>query len=95
MISILKVREEECFTWSVQGGAEVDLVLQLSDKPIGFEFKAADAPRRTRSMTSAVQSLGLSKLFVIYPGDKNYALDESIAVVSIKNIRELRVMCEM
>ena len=95
VISILKVREEECFTWSVQGGAEVDLVLQLSDKPIGFEFKAADAPRRTRSMTSAVQSLGLSKLFVIYPGDKNYALDESIAVVSIKNIRELRMMCEM
>lgn len=94
VISILKAREEECFTWSVQGGAEVDLVLQLSDKPIGFEFKAADAPRRTRSMTSAVESLGLRKLFVIYPGDKDYALDESINVVSIKNIRKLRAMCD-
>jgi predicted AAA+ superfamily ATPase len=93
VISLLKTREEGCFTWSVQGGAEVDLVLNISDKPFGFEFKAADAPRRTRSMTSAIESLNLKKLFVVYPGEKNYNLDDSIAVVSIKNLRDLQKMC--
>jgi uncharacterized protein len=93
VISIVKAREEECFTWSVQGGAEVDLVLHLSEKPIGVEFKAADAPSRTRAMTAAIESLGLKKLYVIYPGDRDYSLDETIEVVSIKNLEMLRRVC--
>jgi len=93
VISIVRAREEQCFTWSVQGGAEVDLVLQTTEKPIGIEFKSADAPRRTRSMTAAIEALGLKKLFVIYPGDKDYSLDEILEVVSIKNLDKLRRVC--
>jgi len=89
VIALTGAREEECFTWSVQGGAEVDLVLQLPGGPFGFEFKSEDAPRRTKSMLSAVAELQLRKLFVIYPGTKDYDLDETIEVVSILNLAKL------
>ncbi len=92
IISMVRAREEECFTWSVQSGAEVDLVLHISGVPVGFEFKAADAPRRTRSMTSAIDSLNLKKLFVIYPGEIDYILDDKLEVVGIKNLSKLKAV---
>ncbi|MFA5266165.1 MAG: ATP-binding protein, partial [Opitutaceae bacterium] len=35
VIALTRVREEECFTWSVQSGAEVDLVLNVFGGPVG------------------------------------------------------------
>jgi len=40
-------------------------------------------------MISAVNDLNLEKLFVVYPGETDYSLDEKIAVVGIKNLRRL------
>jgi len=89
LITLLRLREEQCYTWSVQSGAEVDVVVQVSGGLVGVEFKAADAPRRTRSMTAAVETLKLRKLFVVYPGEKNYPIDENIEVVGIANLPAL------
>jgi len=86
IISLTHSRNEECFTWSVQSGPEVDLVLTKQNGLFGFEFKAADAPKRTSSMISAVEDLGLAKLFVIHPGEADYPLDEKIEVVGFKNL---------
>jgi len=81
IISLTHSRDEECFTWSVQSGPEVDLVLTKRQGLFGFECKVSDAPKRTSSMISAVKNLGLSKLFVIYPGERTYPLDERIEAV--------------
>jgi len=86
IISLTHSRDEECFTWSVQSGPEVDLVLTKQNGLFGFECKASDAPRKTTSMISAVNDLSLTKLFVIYPGEKNYPLDEKIEAVGFKNL---------
>lgn len=89
IISLTLSREEECFTWSVQSGPEVDLVLTKQKGLFGFECKVSDAPRRTSSMVSAVNDLGLAKLFVVYPGEKDYPLDEKIEAVGIKNLMHI------
>ena len=89
IINLTNSRDEACFTWSVQSGPEVDLILTMKSGLFGFECKASDAPRRTTSMISAVNDLSLAKLFVIYPGESDYALDEKIEVVGIKNLRRL------
>jgi len=91
VVALANVRDEQCFTWSVQGGAEVDLVIQTgSGHPLGIEFKAADAPRQTRSMTAAIESLELSKLIVVYPGDKDYRLGDKVEAVSIQNLGRIK-----
>ncbi len=86
LISLTNSREEECFTWSIQSGAEVDLVMTKRSGLFGFEFKAGDAPQRTSSMITAANDLKLTKLFVIYPGELNYRLDDKIEAVGFKNL---------
>ena len=86
LVALMNIREDQCFTWSVQGGAEVDLVLTLPEGLVGVEFKSEDAPRRTRSMTAAIETLGLKRLCIVYPGSQDYRIDEVIEVVGIVNL---------
>ncbi len=89
LLSVLKLPDDQCYTWSIQSGAEVDLVLTLPGGLVGVEYKAGDAPRRTRSMTAAIETLKLKKLYVIYPGEKDYPIDEVIEAVGIVNLSKL------
>ena len=89
IVSLTNAREEECFTWSIQSGAEVDLVLARRKGNFGFEFKAGDAPQRSSSMLVAVNDLKLARLFVIYPGETSYALDDKIEAVGFHNLKEI------
>lgn len=40
-------------------------------------------------MITAVKDLSLAKLFVIYPGIKDYPLDKKIEVVGFKNLSRI------
>ncbi|MDX2164415.1 MAG: ATP-binding protein [Gammaproteobacteria bacterium] len=70
----------ECYFWGVHGQAELDLLIFKNGKRLGFEVKYADAPTLTRSMITAYETLHLDELKVIYPGEKNYKLNENIEV---------------
>jgi uncharacterized protein len=87
IVSITRAREEECFTWSIQSGPEVDLVIQKGSGLFGFECKAGDAPRSTPSMFTAVKDLNLKALFVIYPGELNYPLGDKIDAIGFQNLK--------
>ena len=54
-----------------------------------FEFKYSDAPRRTRSRHIAHADLAMERLRVVYPGSKEYELDDSTAVVPLGSIPRL------
>ena len=73
----------------MQSGPEVDLVLMKQSGLFGFECKASDAPKRTSSMITAVKDLNLKKLFVIYPGEMNYSLDDHIEAVAFQNLSRI------
>jgi predicted AAA+ superfamily ATPase len=78
--------ENDCYFWKVHSGSEIDLLWQHSGKTYGIEFKYADAPRTTRSMTIAMQDLQLEHLWVVYPGDSRYRLDPKITVWPLQEI---------
>ena len=80
-----KAPQEECFFWAVHQQAELDLMLFLNGKRIGFEFKWADAPKLTKSIITACETLSLEKCFIIYPGNKSYPLAENVFSVGLKN----------
>ena len=87
VIDLLETRDS--YFWGTYGGAELDLLIMLHGKRYGFECKYQDAPRRTRSMLIAREDLGLERLWVIYPGSKPYALDDSIEVIPLTAIPKL------
>ncbi len=71
------------FFWATHAGAELDLLVTLDGKRYGFEFKLSDAPGTTRSMHTAIETLNLKALFVIYPGTAAYPLAPRIHAVPL------------
>ena len=86
--------DREAYFWNTQGGAEIDLMLFVDGRRLGFEFKYADAPVLTKSVHVARRDLKLDRVFVVHPGTKSYALDDSAEVLSIgdlaTSLRDLR-----
>lgn len=86
IIKINHAQSEECFFWSIQSGAELDLLIIKNGKRIGFEFKHMDAPTLTKSMIIALQDLQLDHLYVIYPQKISYPLDNKISVQGLESV---------
>lgn len=84
LVSILGLRN--AFFWATHGGAELDLLITAGGRRYGFECKMSDAPSVTRSMRVAIEDLGLERLWVVYPGDQEYALDDVISVLPVAAI---------
>jgi len=79
----------EVFFWHVHNGPSVDLFWQARGRNWGAEFKYKDAPRKSRSMGTAVKNLGLSHFWVVYPGEQKYKLDKDITVLPFHMLNEI------
>ena len=86
---IQALRSRDAYFWATHAGAELDLMITIAGKRYGFEFKYADAPGRSRSMHIAIKDLGLTHLWVIYPGGQEYPLDDKITVMPLDGISQL------
>jgi len=89
VLRVLRAEPGEAFHWATHGGAELDLLLVRGEERWGFEFKYADAPRTTKSMRAALNTVRLDRLFVVYPGEQDYTLDDRISVLALRNIEGL------
>ena len=85
------VRPAQAYFWATHSGAEVDLVFLHQGKKYGVEVKFNEAPKITASMRTALSDLELEHLWVIYPGEHTYPVDERISVWPLKEIAQLPV----
>lgn len=69
------VNAEDCFHYSVQSGAEMDLVTFMRGEWVGFEFKHHAVPKLSPSMQVAADDLGLRRVYLVYPGADSFPLD--------------------
>lgn len=76
-------RPDAAYFWATHTGAELDLLMVKYGKRVGVEFKYADAPSLTRSMSIALADLALDALYVVYPGNRRYVLAEGIEAVPL------------
>lgn len=81
----------DAYFWSTHAGAELDLMLLLKGKRVGFEFKYADAPGTSKSMHIAIEDLNLEQLWIIYPGNKTYQLTEKITVLPLDQLSQTAI----
>ena len=56
---------------------------------MGVELKYMDAPRTTKSMHHAIKDLDLDVLWIVYPGDKFYPLNEKIFALPITQLAKM------
>ena len=86
---ICALETRDTYFWATHAGAELDLLVMAQGKRIGFELKYADAPARQRSMLIALEDLHLDHLWVVYPGDQAYDLDDRISVIPVADLTRL------
>ena len=78
---IAEAAPDDVYFWATHNGAELDLLLLTGGRRVGVEVKRVDAPRRTRSMTVALDDLRLDALYVVYSGDVPYVIDDRITAL--------------
>jgi len=80
------------YFWATHAGAELDLLVFMSGRRYGVEFKWQDAPSMTRSLHVALSDLGLERACIVYPGKKTYPVHEKVTVLpgtAVSRIREV------
>lgn len=88
VIHLLRAPAEHCFHWSTHAGAELDLLVIAGGRRLGFEIKRTEAPRVTRSMRSARETLGLSRLFVVHAGTRAYRMAPGMLALPATQLRD-------
>ena len=76
------------YFWATHQDAEIDLVINLNGKKIGFEFKTTDSPKMTKSMHTAKQFLNLEHLYIITPLENTFAIEKNVTVTSIAAVQK-------
>jgi predicted AAA+ superfamily ATPase len=79
---------DETYFWGTHNGAELDGLFLKDSRRIGVECKRVDSPRLTPSMRAALDDLQLSRLIVLYPGDRAYPLGDRIQVVPLQHLAD-------
>jgi predicted AAA+ superfamily ATPase len=77
------------YFWATQGGAELDLLLLLNGRRIGFEFKFRENPTTTRSMRVAAADLRLDALWIVCPGNVRIRLEPKLEICGIQRLPEI------
>ena len=78
----LGLSDERIHFWGTHTGAELDLLVRLGGRRLGFEFKRTSSPRTTQSMRSALEDLSLDELNVIHAGEQTFSLTNRVRAVA-------------
>jgi len=78
----------QAYYWAVHNGPELDLLLMHRGRRIGIEFKFSDAPARTPTLRTVFDDLALERLWVVYPGERRYPLDDGIETLPLHMVSE-------
>ena len=75
--------------WAAHSGGEVDLLVMIEGRRIGFEVKFNEAPTVTRAMHNVVDTLQLKHLFVVCPTPHAYPVAERVSVLPVTQVVDL------
>lgn len=93
ILKACRLREQDAFFWAVHQQGEIDLLFFRGGKKYGVEFKYTDAPKMTKSMRLAKELLKLDKLYLVYPGENAFNLDEDVHALGLLHaIKELSLL---
>lgn len=80
------IATRDAYFWKAHAGPELDLLVMERGRRFGFELKHSEAPKVTRSMRSAVETLGLDRLWIVVPDGPSWEVDEHIAVTPLAEV---------
>lgn len=85
---LLAIRPGRAHFWATHADAELDLVVEHAGRLHGFEFKRTVAPKLTRSMQTAMDTLDLASLTLVHGGAETFPLGRGVRAVSANRLVE-------
>jgi len=77
----------EAYFYRTAAGAEIDLLLSLSNKELwAIEIKKGNAPRITRGFHQACEDVQATHKYVVYGGDDEFPVQHDTTVISLQKI---------
>ncbi|MGB4115853.1 MAG: ATP-binding protein [Polaromonas sp.] len=70
-------------------GAEIDVVITLGDKRLGFEAKFSSAPKPTHSFKQSGIDLGLQHNYLVAPVRQSYPIASNASVITLNDIAQV------
>ncbi len=67
-------------------GAEMDVVVELGQKRIGFEVKFSSAPIVTKGFWQAYEDLKLDAAYVVAPVQEGWPMKDGVSVISVMDV---------
>ena len=67
-------------------GAELDVVVEIGLKKIGFEVKFSSAPKVTKGFWQACEDVGVVKAYIISPVETGWTVQQDVEVIGVKDI---------
>lgn len=89
IIRLTQTRPEYCFTFSVQSGSEIDLILDRPDGRYGFEIKTSENSRPTAGDRELLKILNLTALHQVRRGEGCYDLGDGLFSTGILSLVEV------
>ena len=88
LIAATGARDDQIFFWATHSGAELDLLVVQGTTRLGFEIKRTTQPRATRSLRSAIESLSLSRTYVVHAGRESFPIAADVEALSASDIQK-------
>lgn len=89
IIRMSGTRPEYCYTYSVQSGSEIDLILDRPDGRYGFEIKSSENSRPTAADRELAKSLGLAALHQVRRGNGSFDLGDGLFSTGIEELPQI------
>ena len=67
-------------------GAELDVVVELGQKKLGFEVKFSSAPKVTKGFWQACEDVGVDSAYVVAPVETGWAMQGNVEVIGVTDI---------
>lgn len=88
LIRVLGREDMQFYFWAAHTGAKVDLIARSGGQLRGFEIRRTSAPRISRSVTSALADLSLTRMDVVHAGSASFPLSRRTRAISAERLHE-------
>jgi hypothetical protein len=70
-------------------GAELDVLVSVGQRRIGFEIKFSVAPKPAKGFWQAIQDVEVERAYVVAPVENRYPLAANVEVIPVPQLRSV------
>ena len=76
------------YLYRTAAGAELDVVVELGLRKLGFEIKFSSAPKVTKGLWLACEDVGVDASYIVAPEQTGWPVQAKVEVIGVMDIAQ-------